>query len=215
MKTLVSVLAAVLLLAGGCGKTDRPKKPKAAKSAKIIRSAQAEPLAKPFYQGNFLEDRQALAAAQGSLKTLPQFAGKDIRVYEHILFFGGVRPRIELAVQNPDRPAEADYYIYENGQWAASGEAETPAGIQSTARTFLLDGIRFESAADIAAAWKQQAKAVGAVVSEPYHVAFRQLPPQRKRPAKRFWSVPMLEAVGAQYYLSFNEDGSRWEFKKQ
>lgn len=170
-------------------------------------SAQAEA---EIVQGNFLENAEALQAAETALKNLPQFRGKDLMFFENIDFFSGVRPRIELDIQDPNRPGKIDHYLYEHGKWRYTDTMRITPEVNIPANLTPLATVRFVDAATIAAKWAEKARSVNAVITEPYYVSFVLLEKQQKR----FWHTATLEAVGKQYYLSFHLNGTVWEFKK-
>ncbi|KPN73892.1 hypothetical protein [Neisseria sp. 74A18] len=161
-------------------------------------------------QGNFLENAEALQAAETALKNLPQFRGKSLIFFENIDFFSGVRPRIELNIQNPHKPGQIDHYLYEHGKWRYTDTLRLTSETNVAANLTPLSMVRFADAATIAAKWAEKARSVDAAVTEPYYVSFVLL----EKNQKRFWHTATIEAVGKQYYLSFHSNGTVWEFKK-
>lgn len=162
---------------------------------------------------NLLDDVTTLADAQQKLLNLPRFQGKTIYVYNKIDFFDGVRPRIELSVQNPN-PEQNQELIFlafdiEKKQWV-EGEAEDVRHIKNLSRHFVsIQEIDFQQVKSIADIWRSKANEIQAAWREPYHVAFIWLPARNKR----FWHTATLENMrGGQYYLSVNMDGSIWEW---
>ena len=65
---------------------------------------------------NFLVDSKGLQQAEASLRALPQFKDKDIRVFQNIHFYGD--GRIMLSLQDPSKPEHVDEYKFSNGAWA-------------------------------------------------------------------------------------------------
>lgn len=159
---------------------------------------------------NVLRNPVLLKNAQTALSTLPELSGQPIYVFEKVHFFNGTRPRIELAIQNPQQPNALLFYTYEHGTWQAS-PAEDVSHLTRIDRYFVpLDSIDFAQAAQIAQTWQDHANKMQAIETEPYYVAWVWLPAQKKR----FWHTAILEAVGTQYYLSCHEDGRVWEWKR-
>lgn len=78
-------------------------------------AASATVIPKP--KQNLLEDREALSLAKTRLQAMPQFGGKPVQVFGNIDFFDGVRPRIELSVQSPDKADDIWILRYEHEQW--------------------------------------------------------------------------------------------------
>lgn len=161
---------------------------------------------------NLLEDRDTLIAAQTHLQALPHFAGKPVQIFGNIDFYDGVQPRIELSVQSPINPDDIWLLKYEHGKWSSPmvDEEEELNAAQIAPHLTPLSDIHFEDAIHAAQLWRTKAAEVNAVWQEPYHVAFIWMPKLKKR----FWHTAEIDAVGAQYYLSLNLDGSIWEWKK-
>lgn len=171
--------------------------------------------ATPKPRKNLLQDAQALQAAQDALFRLPELKNHKIQVYGNVDFFNGIRPRIELSIQSPQNPKHIHSYRYENQKWqrvsTETDELEENITLaQINKQLTPLEQIQFVNAIPVAQLWQQKGKEVKAVVQEPYHVAFVWLPKLKKR----FWHTPEIEALGAQYYLSVNLDGTIWEWKK-
>lgn len=161
-------------------------------------------------QPNLLENHAELTRAKQLLQARPEFSGSSIHVFEKIHFFDGVRPRIELAVQNPAIASQLTFYTYENGVWTPS-EAEDISHIKNLNKHLVnLDEVDFLYVPMIAKLWRNQAQNTQAVINEPYYIAWVYLPKQQKR----FWHTATIEAIGAQYYLSAHENGQIWEFKQ-
>lgn len=205
------LLISLLLNATACERFQANNGRTIAKQENVVMASEATP---PVVQPakNLLEDRDALLKAKQQLQSLPQFAGKEIQVFGNIDFFDGVRPRIELSVQSPQQPDDIWQLSYRHGKWSApvKDEEEELNAQQITRYLTPLAEIHFEDVPTIAQMWKNKAIEVKAVWQEPYHVAFIWLPKLKKR----FWHTAELDAVGAQYYLSVNTDGSIWEWKK-
>lgn len=196
-RTLAPVLLLCLFAATACNRSD-------------ARTQTAPHAAEATAHTNFLEDAQALKAAQTALADLPPFRGKTPMFYENIDFFSGVRPRIEIDLQNPARPERIDHYRYENGRWHYTDTPRLEPGTDIPAKLTPLATVNFADAAAIAARWSQKARTVDAVITEPYYISFVLLEKDRKR----FWHTATIEAVGRQYYFSCHADGTVWEFKE-
>lgn len=181
----------------------------------VARASQASaPVAVKVVQPakNLLLDRETLLAAQNGLQNMPAFAGKAVQVFGNIDFYDGVRPRIELAVQSPDNPDDIWLLTFEHGKWSKptlDEEEELKAAQIAKFLTPLAD-IHFEDVIHAANTWRTKAAEVRAVWQEPYHVGFIWMPKLKKR----FWHTSEIDAVGAQYYLSLNLDGTIWEWKR-
>lgn len=162
-------------------------------------------------QINLLKDKQLLITAKEQLQQLPALKGQRILVYQKVDFFNGVRPRIELAIQKPNTNHELVFYTFTNGQWTS---AEYPNENETLSANLLIDleKIDFVKIAELAQQWQEKAQSVEAVLTEPYYIAWVCLPKQKV--PKCFWHTATIESIGKQYYLSFQADGSIWEFKQ-
>lgn len=110
----------------------------------------------PVY--DFLLDTSALRKAEQALRGLPQFAGKNIRLYKDIHFYDD--GRVMLKLQHPGNPEYIDEYRYQEGSWSG------PEPVQISVRTpienyiFDLDSMRFETVATIARHYNEKASSV-------------------------------------------------------
>ncbi|MFC3874784.1 hypothetical protein [Neisseria musculi] len=200
------VLGFGTLLLSACGSGE-------AAAAAVVPPAAAVSAETPasYRSGSLLEDAAALQAAQDALEGLPPFRGRAVNVFGNIDFFGGVRPRIEADIQNPNRLERIDHYVYDHGRWRYTDTMRIPPeGLDIPQKLTPLSQVKFADAAGVAEAWAQKARSVNAVITEPYFVSYVLLGKERKR----FWHTAVIEAVGEQYYLSFHAGGSVWEFKR-
>ncbi|MFB2538274.1 MULTISPECIES: hypothetical protein [unclassified Acinetobacter] len=54
-----------------------------------------------------MTDATALQKAEDALKSLPQFAGKELNVFQNVYFYSN---RIVINVQDPNKPENIDNY---------------------------------------------------------------------------------------------------------
>ena len=160
---------------------------------------------------NLLLNRERLHEAQMQLMQMPEFKGKTVYVFDHIDFFDGERPRIELAVQDPKQPEKLVVYAYEAGKWSVIEAEDASEGKPFARRLFALNQADFSLAAAAAQTWQRKAQEVHAVIADPYLVTLV----WRSAQKDFVWQTVTMEAVGAQYYLSCHTDGSVWEFRKK
>lgn len=66
-----------------------------------------------------------LEKAERELINLPQYAGKEIKIYQSVHFDGDGRIRLKL--QHPENSTYVDDYEYENGRWSAPKPVQTTA----------------------------------------------------------------------------------------
>lgn len=158
-----------------------------------------------------LTDATALQAAEDSLKALPQFSGKNIHVFKTIWFYGGKNPRIEVSIQNPDKPDNIDKYEYKDGKWGEPQPVQISGNGKISDYVFPLSEIKFVSVVEMTKTYAAKAKEVGAIKTEPtmfYYIiepAFNQ---------KR-WITESVETEREKYGIEFNTDGTLKDFKKK
>lgn len=208
-KLIWAIWAAVIcsIALSACRPTEAATEQTASSAAESV----ATSVVAPPVRVNLLLDTAQLQQAQHALTQLPEFSGSPtIWVFEKIHFFDGVRPRIELAIQNPALPDKLTFYTFEHGKWTAS-EAEDISHIKNLKRhLFALDKVDFRQVKQVAEIWHRQAQSIQAVIDEPYYVAWVFLPKQNKY----FWHTATLESTGTQFYLGLHQDGSVWEWKR-
>lgn len=64
----------------------------------------------------FLADSTALAAAETTLRNLPELRGKPLFIYHSVHFYDDYR--ILLKVQNTENPQYVDEYYFRDGKWS-------------------------------------------------------------------------------------------------
>lgn len=213
MFTIKNILLFSIIVLSGCHQVTANADSVAARAASNSVSQASSHAAAHIPQPNLLEDRTTLESAQASLQSLPIFAGKTIQVVGDVDFFDGIKPRIELSVQNPNQADQIWLMRFQHGKWSEpiiDELSEYTTAEQIAPHLTPLNQIHFVDVATIASLWRDKAKEVNAAWQEPYYVAFIWLPKLKKR----FWHTAEIEAVGAQYYLSVDLNGNIWEWKK-
>ncbi len=160
---------------------------------------------------NFLADAAALQKAEDELKALPQFGGKELSVFQDVRFYGGKRPRITVEVQDPNNPDNIDHYEYENGKWSEPQPVQISGGGDMKDNVTPLAQVKFATVAEIAKAWSEKAKEVGAAETELDYAFFSLFVPTQKRS----WRTSTIETDRAKYSLDFKLDGTVESFEKQ
>lgn len=104
-----------------------------------------------------LSDAARLKKAQDELKALPKLAGKDIKVFQNILFSDN--GTITIAIQDPTKPANVDEYNYAMGKWSDPQpvQIEMDAGAKMEDNVYPLSTLDFQTVAKIADNWKKLA----------------------------------------------------------
>ena len=122
-------VAAVLGLSACGGKGGNEQAPaqqqQASQSQEASQQAESGSQQEAASMDNFLSNAQALQAAEDSLKALPQFSGKELNVFQNVQFYGSSRPRIEIDIQDPEKPDNIDHYTYEDRSRYKSPAAAT------------------------------------------------------------------------------------------
>lgn len=62
-------------------------------------------------------DAEKLDRIQTELKNLPQFKGKDLKLYQSLHFYDYKGGQISINIQNPDTAENIDTYLYAYGKW--------------------------------------------------------------------------------------------------
>ena len=208
-------VAAVLGLSACGGKGGNEQAPaqqqQASQSQEASQQAESGNQQEAASMDNFLSNAQALQAAEDSLKALPQFSGKELNVFQNVQFYGSSRPRIEIDIQDQEKPDNIDHYTYEDGKWSEPQPVQISGGGDMKANVTELDKIKFATVAEIAKTWGEKAKEVEAGDTELDFVSFQLWVPNQTRR----WITSDIETPRAKYSAEFNQDGSLKEFKKQ
>lgn len=221
---LYTVLAASLFALTACGGNEQaaapaaPAETPAASAAASVPSVSAPaPAAEaPAAKSRYFDDAAALRQAQESLKALPQFAGKPIMFFQNINFHDdeGVN-RIEISIQDPEKPENIDHYIYKfsEGKWSEPSPVRISGDGDMSANLTNLNDIDFGMLAETilpAMAQKaQEEKLENIKQMPPHYISFILVPHDQMR----FWQT-QIETDRASYLLRFNPDGSLKSFDK-
>ncbi|MDR2284188.1 MAG: hypothetical protein LBE37_13310 [Sphingobacterium sp.] len=156
--------------------------------------------------GNFLTNRDALKKAESELKDMPKFKGKDVKVFQNIHFYED--GRIQLALQDPDKPENIDDYLFQGGKWQEPQAVQISGDGDMSANVFALSTLKFETVADIYKQLETQSKEVeGAKIDG--HIYYN----LNVMHQKGQWMTG-VQGTRGQYSGYFNADGSLIEFKK-
>lgn len=206
-KFIIGALAIALLGLQSCGK-------KADKIADAVEKVSEKTEEKEVKEEvvELLNNVEELQKAEDALRNLPQFKGKELRVFQHVHFYGGEYPRITIEILNPDNQKDVDHYEYKNGQWSEPQPVQISGNGDMTANTTPLKDIKFVTVATVFKNWNEKAKTVEGADKDPLDYIFFDLwvPTQ-----KREWDASTIEGTREKYNITFNLDGSVKEFKKQ
>ncbi|TDQ81307.1 hypothetical protein [Sphingobacterium yanglingense] len=157
-------------------------------------------------EGNFLTNRDALKKAEAALKDMPKFKGKDVKVFQNIHFYED--GRVQLALQDPDKPENIDDYLFQGGKWQEPQAVQISGDGDMSANVFPLSTLKFETVADIYKQLEEQSKEVeGAKIDG--HIYYN----LNVMLQKGQWMTG-VQGTRGQYSGYFNADGSLKEFKK-
>jgi hypothetical protein len=151
----------------------------------------------------FLNTAQ-LEKAEMKLRDLPQYAGKDIMVYQSVHF--DEDGRIRLTLQHPQNPKYLDEYVYANGKWSA------PKPVQAVARNIerrlmALDKISFPCAVNVLNEYNE--KVVEVEGAKPTTYVYLSIWDNRMR-----WLPGTIDGTRERYSIDFNTNGTIKTFQQ-
>jgi hypothetical protein len=143
-----------------------------------------------------------LERAERELIDLPQYAGKEIHVYQSIHFDGDGRIRLKL--QHPENPKYVDDYEYENDKWSAPKPVQTTAG-NIERRLVLLSQISFSTAFKVLETYNQKVLEVeGAKPTTYVYLSFWD--------GRIRWFPGTINGTRARYSIEFEPNGTLKNF---
>lgn len=216
-----SLIGAACLTLAACGGESKeapaapaaPAKPAAsAPAAPAAASVPAAPSAAQSESKDYFADAAALQKAEDSLKALPQFGGKPLRIFQSVKFYNRDNNSISIDVIDPNKPENVDHYEYsfKDQKWSDPEPVKLSGGGDMNANSTELDKIKFAQVADpVAKLWKEKAKEVQAKAQVPDYVMFQLWVPNQDR----YWQAPMA-TERADYTLRVKLDGTIKDFNK-
>nr|WP_198160750.1 hypothetical protein [Pedobacter panaciterrae] len=145
-----------------------------------------------------------LEEAQMKLTRLPQYAGKEIELYQSVHF--DEDGRIRLKLQHPENPKYVDDYEYENGKWSS------PKPVQVTAsnierRLVPLNQISFSAALKVLQEYNQKVLQVeGAKPTTYVYLSFWD--------GRIRWFPGTINGTRERYSIDFEPNGTLKNFKQ-
>lgn len=204
-KLIISALAIALLGLQSCGK----KADKIADAVEKVSEKTEEKEAKEEVV-ELLNNVEELQKAEDALRNLPQFKGKELRLFQNVNFYGGNYPRIELEVLNPDNLKEVDHYTYKHGEWSAPQPVQITGDGDMMANTTPLKDVKFATVATIYKNWNEKAKTVEGADEPLTFIYFS----KQVYWNDQYWAASTIDGTRERYSISFKLDGSIREFKK-
>ncbi len=157
---------------------------------------------------NLLEDASTLQKAKDALKALPQFEGKELKVFQDIYFYDD--GRIKLSLQDPNKPENIDHYEYDEGQWKEPVPVQISGGGNLEDNLFPLNEVKFETAVMVYKSWNEKAQEVEGHNEPLTSVRYALWVPNQTKE----WKTGHIRGTRASYKISFNSDGTVKDFKK-
>ena len=154
----------------------------------------------------FLTDTAALKKAEAALRALPQYAGKEIYVYQTAHFYDD--GHISLMLRHPENPKYVDNYQYRNGKWSEPRPEQLSVRDNIEDRLVPLDQVRFVHIAGITKLYNEKASEIeGAKPStHTYMTVWRNQPG---------WYPNNINGSRERYSIQFNADGTLKSFTQQ
>ncbi|MVT08001.1 hypothetical protein [Chitinophaga tropicalis] len=154
----------------------------------------------------FLTDTTALKKAEAALRALPQYAGKEIYVYQTAHFYDD--GHISLMLRHPENPRYVDNYQYRNGKWSEPQPEQLSVRDNIEDRLVPLDLVNFVHIAGITKLYNEKASEIeGAKQSTHTYMTV-----WRKQPS---WYPNSISGSRERYSIEFNADGTLKSFTQQ
>lgn len=155
-----------------------------------------EPIAKSVH---------ALQEAESSLRSLPQFEGKEIFVYRSAHFYND--GRIILGIQDPMNPSMVDKYTYKDGKWQDIQPVRITKADRLEDYLVALDNAPFVRVNKVYEAIQQVGQEIGSDEAEVivYFVAHK---------GRVRWYPTQLRTERSRYSLTFDEEGNFISFEQ-
>jgi hypothetical protein len=151
-------------------------------------------------------DAGELDRIQSELKNLPQFKGKELKLYQSLHFYDYQGGQISINIQNPDTTENIDTYVYVQGKWQQAQPVKI-TGPQVKQVDFLmpLDEIKFSTAKKVFDQTIEKAKEVsGASKVQFVYFTYMKINALKKTNAK--WYT-MLNGARKNVSLNFDIKG--------
>lgn len=155
---------------------------------------------------DFLRDTVALEKAEQALRNLPQFNGKQIRLYNDVHFYDD--GRVMLNLQHPENPEYIDAYTYDDGLWGEPKPVQISVRTDLKSKLFELDKMKFKTVATIVKNFNEKAASIeGAkAASHVYGIVWD---------GQFMWYPRTIDGSRQRYAIDFNLDGSVKLYKRE
>lgn len=155
---------------------------------------------------DFLSDTLALGKAEQSLRKLPQYNGKKIRLYDDIHFYDD--GRVMLNLQHPENPEYIDAYEYDDGVWSEPKPVQISIRTNLQSKLFDLDRIKFRTVSTIMNNYNEKAATIEGAkpVNHVYGIVWD---------GEFIWYPRSINGSRQRFAIDFNLDGSVKMFRRE
>ena len=163
------------------------------------------------HYSSIFESAEKLDRIQAALLDLPQFKGKQIKLYQSLDFYDYQGGRISIKIQNPDTTENIDNYIYQDGKWQDPVPVKITGNVGFMSFLMPVDRIRFSTAKKV----YDQTTAKGKDVQGAKEVQFVDFSYMKygSHDRERAYWFTAVEGVRNDYSLDFDIDGNLTEMK--
>ncbi|KMQ61517.1 hypothetical protein ACM46_16020 [Chryseobacterium angstadtii] len=153
---------------------------------------------------DFLTNEEKLKSAEEALRKLPQYTGKEIKIYSTIHFYND--GRIRTMLQHPVNPEYIDNYEYRNGKWSEPEPEQISVKDHIQDRLIPLERISFTNVAKAASVYQEKiiliegAKPITSLYISVWNNSVR-------------WFPTSVNGSRERYSIELNQNGSlkKWE----
>lgn len=159
-------------------------------------------------KAGFLGDTERLVKAEAALKSLPQFDGKELFLYNSAHFYDD--GRIMLNLRQPQNPRYVDAYHYRDGKWSEPKPVQLSVRDEErlSTKSVSLNDIHFTAVANIQKVFKEKAAEIeGAEAATTIYLIVWD--------GKVRWYPLSINGSRERYGIEFNVDGTLKRFKRE
>lgn len=153
----------------------------------------------------FLTDTNALKNAEGALRKLPQYAGKEIFIYATLYFYND--GTINVMLQHPENPKYIDAYEFRNNKWSDPRPIQLSVHDDIKGRLVSLNKTSFVNAAKVTEIYNKKAQEIEG--AKPLSSTYISIWNNQIK-----WYPITINGSREKYAIQFNEDGSLKSFQQ-
>lgn len=155
---------------------------------------------------NFLTNEAELKNAEEALRQLPQYAGKEIKIYYTLYFYDN--GTVLAMLQHPTNPGYIDNYEYKNGKWSEPRPEQMSVRDDIQSRLVPLDNIDFTNVAKAANVYSQKiAQIEGAKPLTSIYISIAN--------NKLRWFPASINGSRERYSIELNQNGTLKKFERE